>query len=425
MLSLGCPDPCVPVSSEQRRAEGRSKVLSDATPDRTVMIPAAAGFYHRLPSARKIWLNLHLWIGLTAGLVLAMIGLTGSLLVFSEPMLKMELGRSHFAVDGPPVLSPAVDEWVANVKRSYDDISAIDYIVGPGSSLTGSSTVRMGAQTANGQHVRVNVDPYSGSVLGRYVWENTYTSYIYGLHGALTPSVAWRGFGRSVVAWIGLAMMVSMATGLYLWWPRNQNWRMAFTFKQGARGRRRLIDLHNIFAVYLYVPLFILGFTGVYFVRSTWIDPVISLVSVPRTPDPQALARTSAPGSCEVKTTPGQAVALAQARFPSTKLALLSMPRQPDRPYEVELQSSDSFGVGGATQVYVERECPNILAVIDGKVVVAAEAFQTVTRVLHHDLMLGRFGEAILVLAGLILPVSFVTGLLLWLGKRASRRWAP
>lgn len=382
----------------------------------------AASFYHRLPSARKIWLNLHLWIGLTAGLVLAMIGLTGSLLVFSEPMLKMELGRSHFAVDGPPVSSPAVDQWIANVLRFYSDIDAIDYINGPGSSLSGEITVRMGAQTASGKRVRVNVDPYSGLPLGRYVWEDTYTSYVYGLHGALTTSTSWRGFGRGVVAWIGLAMIVSMATGLYLWWPRNRNWRMAFAFKRGARGRRRLIDLHNIFAVYLYVPLFILAFTGVYFVRSAWIDPAISLVSVARTPDPNELARSSTPGSCPAKTTPGQAVAVAQARFPSTKLGLLVIPRQSGEPYEVELLSPDSFGLAAATKVFVERECPNILTVIDGRTRVAAEAFQGATRGLHHDLMLGRFGQALVFVSGLILPVSFATGLLLWLDKRAKRK---
>jgi uncharacterized iron-regulated membrane protein len=213
-----------------------------------------------------------------------------------------------------------------------------------------------------------------------------------------------------------------MTTGLYLWWPRNKNWRMAFTFKQGARGRRRLIDLHNIFAVYLFVPLLILAFTGVYFVRSTWIDPVISLVSIPRTPDPQELRRISPPGSCAVRTTPGQAVTVAQSRFPQTKLGLLNIPREAERPYEVELLPPDRFGIGEATRVYVERECPNIVAVIDGRRTIAAEAFQTITRALHHDLMLGRFGEAVLVLAGLILPLSFVTGLLLWIGKRPIRR---
>ena len=136
---------------------------------------------------------------------------------------------------------------------------------------------------------------------------------------------------------------------------------------QARRSRPKAVNrFHNILAVYLYVPLFILAFTGVYFVRSAWIDPVVSLVSVPRTPDPSELARRSTPGSCAAKTTPGQAVAVAQSRIPSTKLAWLMIPRQSGEPYEVELTSPDSFGLAAATRVFVERECPNIVAVIDG-----------------------------------------------------------
>jgi uncharacterized iron-regulated membrane protein len=78
--------------------------------------------------------------------------------------------------------------------------------------------------------------------------------------------------------------------------------------------------------------------------------------------------------------------------------------------------------LGLASKVYVERECPNILTVIDSKTAVAAEAFQAATRALHHDLMLGGFGQALVFVSGLILPVSFVTGLLLWLDKRAKRK---
>ena len=43
---------------------------------------------HRLPSARKIWLNIHLYLGLTAGFALALTGLTGSLLVFKRSNVK-------------------------------------------------------------------------------------------------------------------------------------------------------------------------------------------------------------------------------------------------------------------------------------------------------------------------------------------------
>jgi uncharacterized iron-regulated membrane protein len=83
------------------------------------MNDTGSAFYRRLPFARKLWLNLHLWLGLTAGVALALIGLTGSLLVFSVPMLKIELGSSRFAVDGPQVLSPAVDEAVMHPLHRY------------------------------------------------------------------------------------------------------------------------------------------------------------------------------------------------------------------------------------------------------------------------------------------------------------------
>jgi hypothetical protein len=47
----------------------------DTTPRRTDIPP-------RRQLARKIWLNIHLYIGLLVGLELALVGFTGSLLVF-------------------------------------------------------------------------------------------------------------------------------------------------------------------------------------------------------------------------------------------------------------------------------------------------------------------------------------------------------
>ena len=40
---------------------------------------------------------------------------------------------------------------------------------------------------------------------------------------------------------------------------------------------------------------------------------------------------------------------------------------------------------------------------------------------LHWNLMLGPFGSVVVFLSGLLLPLSFVTGLLLWLESQAYR----
>ncbi len=373
----------------------------------------------RVPSARKIWLQVHLWFGLTAGLVLALIGLTGSVLVLNNQLLKIEVG-DIFDVGGPIPSHLDVDLWIANAHRAYGDFN-LDSVVGPGFGLAGNAAM-LGAIGAGNTHWLMTIDPVSGLPLGNYIWEDRFATFVLRLHAGLGTTGSWLPRGRDTLAWLGVAMIVSMATGLYLWWPRNRNWRVAFTLKRGARGRRRLLDLHNLFAVYLYVPLLIIAVTGVYFLRPDWIDPAISLVSVDRTPDPDALARVSKPGSCPARTTPGQAADLALARYPSSRLAAVNIPGAQNQPLLVQLAPPDNLGMKGQTQVFIDPECPKILTSLDGEATVASESFKAIVHPLHFNLMLGAFGQVIVFLAGLLLPVSWVTGLLLWLDKRKNRK---
>jgi uncharacterized iron-regulated membrane protein len=373
-----------------------------------------------LPSARKIWLNVHLWLGLSAGLVLALIGLTGSALVLNSQLLKIEVG-DIFDVAGPIPSHPDVDQWIANAHRAYGDLN-LNSVVGPGFGPGGGNAAMLGADGAGNTHWIITVDPNSGTPLGNYIWDDRFTTFVLRLHAGLGASGGWLSRGRDTLAWLGVAMLVSMATGLYLWWPRNRNWYTAFTIKRGTRGRRRLLDLHNVFAVYLYLPLLIIAVTGVYFLRPDWIDPAISLVSVDRTPDRDALARLSKPGSCESRTTPGQAAALALARYPSSRLAAVIIPGAQNQPLVVQLAPPENLGMKGQTQVFVDPECPIILTALDAGSAQASETFKAIVHPLHFNLMLGAFGQVIVFLAGLLLPVSWVTGLLLWLDKRKNRR---
>jgi len=69
--------------------------------------------------------------------------------------------------------------------------------------------------------------------------------------------MAW---ARNAIAWLAVAMLVSMVTDSTLVHAIAIACRVHA--QAGCRGRRRLLDLHNLFAVYLYVPLFILAFTA-------------------------------------------------------------------------------------------------------------------------------------------------------------------
>ena len=320
---------------------------------------------HRLPSARKLWLNIHLYLGLTAGFVLALIGLTGSLLTLSGPLQRIEIG-DIFSFEGPPPRHANVDDWIANAYRTYGNLKTVSSIIGSGFGLAGGNAAMLSAEDADGKRWVVTINPVSGLPLGRYdILQATYGSMILSFHARLAPFGRWDSWGRDALAWLGVAMIVLMATGLYLWWPRNRSWNTALTLKRGARGRRRLLDLHNLFVVYLYVPLLIVALTGVYLARPDG-SIAVSLVSTARSLDIGASGPR--PGSCAARTTPGQAVAVALARFPSSKFVSIITPPDPEVPFQVQLAPPNELGMKGQTQVSVDRACPTILTSIDGEV---------------------------------------------------------
>jgi uncharacterized iron-regulated membrane protein len=218
--------------------------------------------------------------------------------------------------------------------------------------------------------------------------------------------------GRDIVLWLGIAMMVSMLTGAYLWWPRN--WRSAFTLKRSQRGR--LLDYHNMLSVYFYVPLLLIVFSGVYFLKPHWIEPVVSAVSTAQPADPNfsPLSRVS----CGSNTTIDQAITVAQTVAPRERFVFISIPKAPE-PYWIQFAPEGNIGSKGLTQVWVNRDCPIISYLV--RATTFADKFGARMHALHKDMMLGTFGQIVVFISGLLIPLAFVTGVLLWIGKRSAR----
>jgi len=351
---------------------------------------------------------------LIVGTLLSLMGLTGAALVFVGPMTRMEIGYDLFASGRSPFINAPVDDWIANAHRAYGGLNAVEFVSGPGYGFGGGTTLM--ARTAEGKHSVVSIDPDTGVPLANFIWDDTYSTSILKFHARLGSLLSGASVGRTLTASIMFGGIVLTSISLYLWWPRQGNWRTAFMPLRGARGLRRWLDLHNLAAVYLIIPLVVLGLTGVYLANPGVMDSAVALTALPRIPDPEALARTAKPGSCASRTTPGQAVALARARFPSARFVSLAITT--NQPYVVKLASPNNVGDKGQTQVFVDRECPVVLTAIDGEIRVGAETFRAVMHPLHRYLMLGYVGMVIAFLAGLLVPASFVTALSLWLSRR-------
>jgi hypothetical protein len=91
------------------------------------------------------------------------------------------------------------------------------------------------------------VAPRSGGVM----------RFLHVLHGSLQVP----GIGRTIVGWIGVAMLLSSMTGLWLWWPSVGRWTKGFRWR---RHRNTDSNLHYQMGFWIALPLFVLSLTGVW-----------------------------------------------------------------------------------------------------------------------------------------------------------------
>ncbi len=276
---------------------------------------------------RKLWLQVHIYIGLTFGGMFAVIGLTGSLIVFWQPI--------DAALN--PVLFEKTSGCAEAAYRPLDElIEAINshapakgqlrslFFPDPERGLF-TATFHVPAPGADwDDRYSVFVDPCSGVVRGpRFLdsqlkaWGGSLIKVINRIHVSLLLNFPGLWLGNHLLSFGSVLLMVSILIGGYLWWPRNGRWLKALTFKRNASAERLNYDLHKTFGILTGLLLLINLFTGIHMYSpwTDWIDhsvnqlsPVTRLVSAPAhsqlIPDKQVIsaglavkiARDSIPG---------------------------------------------------------------------------------------------------------------------------------
>lgn len=205
------------------------------------------------------WRLIHRWIALSLGLIIALLGATGALLELRQPILKWEVGEQALTLkphtSPSPMLAP--EDWTQAAQTTYPQFKQILGSAPPrGGFLTSDNALVFGLlQDRSGIGVAM-IDPYDGEGRAFFVFNDLWLAKVVTLHRSLLlpPPI-----GRPLLIVSGLALTLSMLSGLYLWWPtRRQSWA-SITLKP---GHRRLRDWHNASALWLYLPLLVVTLTG-------------------------------------------------------------------------------------------------------------------------------------------------------------------
>ena len=204
---------------------------------------------------RRTWFQLHKWIGLALAALIIPLSLSGALLVWDQPLDRL-INPARYAVSGGDTLPPhAYVAAAQHVLAADEHIASLAYPGGRGPVIVQASIV--GTKQRAGPPARRSVwlDPPTARVLAVADSRSGVLRVIHRLHGSLMVP----GVGRTLVGWIGVAMMLSCLTGLWLWWPIVGKWT------RGLRWRRHSnldTNLHHLMGFWIALPLFILSLTG-------------------------------------------------------------------------------------------------------------------------------------------------------------------
>lgn len=197
---------------------------------------------------KKIIGKLHLWLGLSAGLVVLFLGITGCILAFEVEIRNITEPYRNVEVQNSPYLPPAALKKIADKQLVSRQALGIEY---PGSNKAAI------ASFYDSTHYEIAyLNPYTGQVLKhKNMTEDFFRIMVDGhFYLWLPPAI-----GRPIVASATLIFVVMMITGIILWWPKNKAAaKQRFSIKWSARWRRKNYDLHNVLGFYItWIAIFI------------------------------------------------------------------------------------------------------------------------------------------------------------------------
>lgn len=218
------------------------------------------------PRVRKFFMDVHLWLGLTSGLIVVAICLSGTIYVWNTELT--EWSASHLYKVTVPANQARIepDLLVQKIKDTSGGI--ITAVVIPGSAeRTYQFQTKKQGDTTRGSAVTYFVNPYTGSITGtskEKTATKTFMGYMFSLHRwLLLDKIEKRELGSMITGWATILFTLGCITGLIIWIPqKTRDWRQGLTIKFRANWKRVNHDLHNTLAFYALFFLLLMGLTG-------------------------------------------------------------------------------------------------------------------------------------------------------------------
>jgi len=381
----------------------------------------------------RTWVrDIHLYVSLVFGTLFVMAGLTGVLLAWDHEIdaaLNPTLLRSHVPAESAPALTPLHVE--AAVKKlsgmpGYGKPSMVMLPEGADDVFVAWYRPAVRTKTLFGTELQrqVMLDRYTLEVLG----ERNYGEFglsrpllmptLFHLHRYL---LAGEG-GKTLIGVSGMLLFITSLLGLALWWPKmtwSSLWK-SLTVRGTATSRQFNYSFHRSAGFFMTPVLAVLGFSGMAMNLPDLVRPAVGAVATLEARD--KLANSPAEGRKLASIT--DVMASAQRALPEGRISRVTMGTA-KVPYELRMRQPGEVRKGdGNTRISIDAYSAEILRIRNPLTAPSGETFFNWQYPLHTGEAFGLPGRILISVSGLAPFLFMLTGLVLWLGRRALKRKA-
>lgn len=239
------------------------EVLEPLRPDPTE--PGAGSTPARKPGLpAQVYLAVwrwHFWAGLLISPVLLVLAATGALIVF-QPQIELWRDRPLYFVEAVGPTTVPLEDFASAVARELPGFH-LTYLYrypDPRRAWDGFASGEVPGQGRVSR--RVFFDPYRGRFLGAQDYNATFFRQVIGIHRTLLAGLPGRLVTETATSW----GIISLLSGLYLWWPRTRG-KIRGVWLPRVRGAGRALrrDWHAVTGMYFSLVLLVILGTGLFF----------------------------------------------------------------------------------------------------------------------------------------------------------------
>lgn len=376
------------------------------------------------PIIRKLFREVHLWLGIASGIIIFLVCLSGTIYTFKDEIQEMIEPERYFVENAQDTPRLSLEDLIAKVEQEQGGkVNALTIPHDPSRVLM--FNVIQPEEKGRGKNLPLN--PYNGRITTTEEAKvGEFFMLMFRLHRWLLLDTE---IGRPIVGWATIIFTLIVLSGMVIWIPQKvKNWKQGLKIKWSGNWKRINHDLHNTLGFYSSFLLLIMSLTGLFWSFDWYKTGLYQVFQVeqPARRGPQgaggngndAKGKEAAVEKAEIPVLPLEKyLEVADLELPYPGNYRVNMPGPTDAEITLTKNKTGFFAPAGGDKLVLDKASGEVLQVEKFRDMPLNQRIMRSIKSLHIGDVFGTFSKILYFIACLVATTLPVTGTIIWINK--------